>query len=1020
MTTDRFAALRALFDQLLDLPDADREARARELTDDAELIAKVLVLCRAADDKSTTQFARPLNAMLQSATRPDLKPGDTLGVWRIVREIGHGGMGSVFLVERTDGHFTQTAALKFVKGMPRADTLAYFTRERQMLATLTHPNIARLLDGGATRDGQPYLVMEYVDGLPVDQHCQRHQLGVAAILKLFSTACAAVAFSHRQLIVHCDLKPSNLLIDQEGRPVLLDFGIAKLLDRVGQDALRVETDAVSGADAASPPSTATTYVATVTPFTPRYASPEQRESGAVTTASDIFSLGVLLRELIEAAPDGDLKSAKSTSLRARELAAILNKASHDDPAQRYPSVDALTDDIQHYLDGQPVRAMESAASVPPLYVTRKLLVRRWPVAVAAAVFVLTVAGFTFKVIGESNRARAAEQQALADRDRAQAAEQRAIAERDATRAAQAEALRERDGAQRARNEALTAQAAATMERDRAKTSESRAVGERNRAAQAENAAKQAEAAARQAETAAKDTSNFLISVFDSSVPNAQTSDIPASKLLAAAEARLDKDLAGQPATQAELFRTLAVVQQSMGNPNQAKANYRRSIEIERKQNRPLVLASMLHQSALMRITYFSAAEAEADAREALQLRQRHMSPDAIELAHSLATMGHVLSILNKFDEAEKLLVEASATLETKQPATVMHESVLIQFAQHSMRVGKPTRALEQFRKGIALSASLHGDEHPDYLDSLELYIRALNQTRHHEEAEKHARRALALRRKQDGNETENVASALNELARILSASSRIRESVPLFEEALAIRAKRSGTDSALYGVALNNLALTFYEMDDIKRTEAPLRDAYRVLKKHFARDDTALARVQANLGRVQLILGMLEPAYANLSESESIRVAKLKEDHTARVESRILMAEWQFKSGNVKEAMAILEKAKPFLPTMNPLRPAQHQRVMAMCLAAQNQPDRLDEAISLLQSADATHFEVRGSNSVEAWIAVVDHAELLARRNGPGDKQAAAALAARAIEKTVSQLAPESLTLARLKRLAAI
>lgn len=182
MKPEAYAAIRALYDQVVDLPADEREARLRELEADDTTISEVLALIHASEGSTFAHISGPLNTILASVGAPKLAPGDVLGVWRIEREIGHGGMGSVYLVERQDGHFNQTAALKFLRGLPSADTLAYFTRERQLLATLVHPNIARLYDGGATAGGQPYLVMEYVDGLHIDIYCQRQRLDVPDIL----------------------------------------------------------------------------------------------------------------------------------------------------------------------------------------------------------------------------------------------------------------------------------------------------------------------------------------------------------------------------------------------------------------------------------------------------------------------------------------------------------------------------------------------------------------------------------------------------------------------------------------------------------------------------------------------------------------------------------------------------------------------------------------------------------------------------------------------------------------------
>src|ERR1700761_9403807 len=211
--------------------------------------------------------------------------GDRIGSYRIVRTLGSGGMGEVFLAERADAQFEQQVAIKIVHGGALAAALdSRLKLERQILAQLDHPNIARLLDGGALPDGSTYLVMEYIDGVPIDVYCDTHRLDVTARLKLFQSVCGAVHYAHQNLIVHRDLKPSNILVTPSGTPKLLDFGIAKLLDE--QQAAR-HTLALTQAD--------------IRIMTPDHASPEQVRGQAITTASDVYVLGVLLYKLLSGA-----------------------------------------------------------------------------------------------------------------------------------------------------------------------------------------------------------------------------------------------------------------------------------------------------------------------------------------------------------------------------------------------------------------------------------------------------------------------------------------------------------------------------------------------------------------------------------------------------------------------------------------------------------------------------------------------------------------------------------------------
>ena len=332
---------------------------------------------------------QPVRDSKPGATATASRIGQRLGPWRITRLLGSGGMGEVFEASRDDGRFQGQAAVKLLKrGMDSQAVLARFAQEQQALARLSHPHIARLLDAGLTDDGLPFFVMDRVAGRAIDQACAG--LPLAQRLALFLQLCDAVAHAHRNLLVHRDLKPSNVLVDDDGRVKLLDFGIAKALDPLQG----------SADDAASATATAER------PFTPHYASPEQVRGDPVSTATDIYSLGVLLYVLLTGQrPYG--RSASTPAAAARsvleeqptrpsslalpdpgwertrrqlqgDLDNILLKALAKQPAERYPSVDALAADIQAYLDGRPV----SARAASPGYVLAKWLGRHRGAALA--------------------------------------------------------------------------------------------------------------------------------------------------------------------------------------------------------------------------------------------------------------------------------------------------------------------------------------------------------------------------------------------------------------------------------------------------------------------------------------------------------------------------------------------------------------------------------------------------------------------------------------------------------------
>ncbi len=433
--TEFWRRVRAALEEALDRAPAERAAFLEEhCAGDAALRAEVDRLLELEsqpgpdlDPPTPTAFAE----LLPGAPPPPLR---RVGPYTVVRELGSGGMGTVWLAERADGAFSRQVAVKVLRpGLASSSLLARFHRERQLLAELDHPGIARLYEGGATEDGLPYLVMEHVEGLPIDRWADEHRLGTRERVALFRKVCAAVHGAHQRLIVHRDLKPSNVLVDAAGEPRLLDFGIAKMLD----------PERGEGDDATLPEQR---------PMTPAYASPEQVRGGAITTASDVYSLGVLLYRLLTgdlphrvetgtlpelerllareprrpstvvARAGDDVARARRTSPRGlqRQLEGDLDHvvlcALRRDPERRYASVAELSDDLGRYLEGLPVRAGPDTV----LYRVSKFVARnRVMVSAAVLVFALLAAGLVFSTLQYRRADRAgqleAEQRELAER-----------------------------------------------------------------------------------------------------------------------------------------------------------------------------------------------------------------------------------------------------------------------------------------------------------------------------------------------------------------------------------------------------------------------------------------------------------------------------------------------------------------------------------------------------------------------------------------------------------------------------
>ena len=435
MRPERYRQVKQIFAGAIACETATRaDFLAHACAGDAELRAEVESLL--AHDEPAAEFieesAFDVTARLLAADEAQSLKEQHIGPYKVLDEVGRGGMGVVYLAARDDAHFQKQVAIKLIKrGMDTDAVVRRFRNERQILASLEHPNIARLLDGGATADGLPYLVMEYVAGTPITAYCDQHGLSVNERLQLFRAVCAAVQHAHQHLIVHRDLKPSNILITPEGTPKLLDFGIAKVLDPElpGLAAEHTRTE--------------------LRVLTPDYASPEQVRGTHVTTASDIYSLGVVLYELLtghrpyrlktrsaeemvraicEAEPekpsraiaDCGLPTADSKQPSANPQSAIRNPQSlhgdldnivlmalRKDPARRYASVERFSEDVRRYLAGLPVSARKDTFA----YRSAKFIKRhKVGVAAAALVVLATIAGLTATVwqakIARAERAKA--------------------------------------------------------------------------------------------------------------------------------------------------------------------------------------------------------------------------------------------------------------------------------------------------------------------------------------------------------------------------------------------------------------------------------------------------------------------------------------------------------------------------------------------------------------------------------------------------------------------------------------
>lgn len=423
---DDWRRVREIFEAALTRPLDDRETFLAEACgDDLELRREVVALL-ASHDSAATFLENPAVSRTNGPSAkarpdtPDSMVGRVIGPYLIESCIGHGGMGSVYIARRADRAFERRVAIKMIRrGMDTDIVIQRFEHERQILASLDHPHIARLYDGGTTPDGMPYFVMEYVEGEPITDYCTRHRLGTKARLEMFRAVCRAVQYAHQNLVVHRDLKPANILVGADGEPKLLDFGIAKLL--AGSDAA-----VASGATL-------------VSALTPDYASPEQVRGQLVTTASDVYSLGIVLYELLAArrpfvARAGSLEELVRTVCEADaqppstvvqhaagescacppkdlrgDLDTIVLRALRKEPARRYASPADLAADVGRYLERKPVAARGDALT----YRAAKFAERHWAAVLVAGIFVATLLSSMVLIVRQSRIAE--EQRSRAER-----------------------------------------------------------------------------------------------------------------------------------------------------------------------------------------------------------------------------------------------------------------------------------------------------------------------------------------------------------------------------------------------------------------------------------------------------------------------------------------------------------------------------------------------------------------------------------------------------------------------------
>jgi serine/threonine protein kinase len=817
MTLDRDALLKAV----LQLPPEDRIAFLDEAcATDTPLRLEIELLLGELDD------TEPLLPPGATADRPlgddgrasPQRPAETLdgalvGAYRIVRELGRGGMAVVYLATRVDGGFTQEVALKLIRrGVDTDDVIARFRQERQILASLNHPNIAQLVDGGIAPDGRPFLAMELVRGEPIDRFCDAHHLSIDERLDLCVAVGGAVQYAHRALVVHRDLKPSNILITPDRQVKLLDFGIAKLLYTEAPELAR--------------PTRTSMRV-----MTPEYASPEQVKGEPITTAADVYQLGLLLFQLLtgrkaysltglgpaeverviceqdpprpstvaRGAATGETTHAGSRSLWRRrsrgvspELDAIVLTALRKEPDRRYGSVQQLVDDIDRYRRGLPVTARGNSWK----YRTGKFLRRHAAAVFAGVMMVAILAG----VIAFYSARLAAE----------------------------------RDNAQR---EAKTATSVAL----------------------------------------------FAAGLFEANDPyRSNKGETTAREMLKRGAERIDTELAGQPDVQTRMMRFIADIYRKLGLYPQAVPLLRRALEIQRRTFGPRStdVAQTLYIYGATLDTMGQYKEARPLLEEALSVLEERLGPNHLDVAKASAAVAALYRHIGSLAESRRLYERALAIEESALGPH--HESVAIKVNNLGLvheSLGNRPEARRLFERAVAIHERNRGPDHPLVAAPLMNLADAYRYEKNYAAARPLMERGIAITEKSFGSTHTDLATAINSLANLLNDTGAYEEARPLYERAIQVYQQALGHDHPNVAYPIRNLGNLHRAMGAYREALTLYERSLDVRVRAFGRVHPTVAQSLESVGATKLLLNDARGAEPVLREALEVARKVLPPGH---------------------------------------------------------------------------------------------------------------------------------------------
>lgn len=911
-------AIADLLAAALDQPAAERRGWLTGQPLDPALIAEVLALLDAAEH-APAWLAAPADG---------LPAGTQIGPFRIVRELGRGGMGVVYLVEREQGGFRQHAALKVLPAaLDSPERRARFIAERQILAELEHPNIARLLDGGFSQEQRPWFALELIQGEPITDYCRRLQLDIPARLRLLLQLCSAVGYAHAQLLVHRDLKPGNILVDASGRLRLLDFGIAKPLGPEPADG-RPESLIL----------------------TPAYAAPELLRGERVTTAADVWSIGIVLYELltdqrpfpvsgnalIEAILGGSVPPpSRACGRRARylrgDLDAIMHRATAATAARRYASVDALAEDLRRYLARMPVHAHADSAA----YRIGKYL-RRHPIAVLASSLALAILSATAvglywqaeRAAGEARRARLITDFVTGLFE---------IANPDVSQGRTVEA-REllSEGAKRMQHN-LSGDPTLAVELARVVGKLSRQVGDYSAAE-----AVLREALSYGAAMGATTRAAVRIELGESLILDGQ---------YASARESLQTALAEVP------LRTSSLRAQALARLGQAQAMLG---EIE--SGTGLVRAALATDLAV----------AGLDSEEVI--RDQHL-------------LGEIAYEAQRFDTAAMYYrAELAATAARHGESSTERAQ-----AEHDLGValagaGELKEAQSHMQNACALRRKLLGEQHPALALCLRNWAGVLRQAGQSAAAEPKYREALAINERVLGPEHLNTFYSVNSLAVLLAGDGRVAEALPMFQRSLRGFRRTLGAEHPTTGVVLISLAALEARVGHYAEAEALNREAIALNDRKLGPDNPRSAVAKRALGYAIAMAGDAERALPYLRDAVRVHAAQFPDHHPELIVFRASLAQALAATPRLAEALAVArtsyDAAARALPASHPFR-GYAALTLARVLIKRGQPNAARQILSAIDplSPNASHYAPHFANEYR-WLS-------LSARAASGDPQAA-------------------------------